>query len=165
MKIICMGLFAGAIGCASIPPVSAAEAANVQEAVVYSFASGKDGAAPEASLIDVEGTLYGTTYGGGGYDEGTVFSVNCCVRRGDGARPFRRSQRCRESAGGPDRRERHSIRHDAHRQRCGSYQRKNQSYQSGGRHVTVESVGRSSRCWFVSSSAGSSSLIGMSVPT
>ena len=51
------------------------------EAVVYSFQSGSDGAGPQASLIDVGGTVYGTTTFGGGstackYGCGTVFSLN-----------------------------------------------------------------------------------------
>jgi uncharacterized repeat protein (TIGR03803 family) len=45
-----------------------------QENVVYSF-SGADGAAPSASLVDVKGTLYGTTGYGGAGGLGTVFSV------------------------------------------------------------------------------------------
>jgi uncharacterized repeat protein (TIGR03803 family) len=50
--------------------------------VVYRFAGGTDGQNPQASLIDVNGTLYGTTTAGGAYCEGsastgcgTVFSV------------------------------------------------------------------------------------------
>jgi uncharacterized repeat protein (TIGR03803 family) len=52
--------------------------------VVYRFAGGADGQNPQASLIDVNGTLYGTTTAGGAYCEntdsnghgcGTVFSV------------------------------------------------------------------------------------------
>jgi uncharacterized repeat protein (TIGR03803 family) len=43
--------------------------------VLYSFAGGSDGEAPLASLIDVHGTLYGTTYAGGAYGNGTVFSI------------------------------------------------------------------------------------------
>ncbi|MGA8325772.1 MAG: hypothetical protein WB757_06785 [Candidatus Cybelea sp.] len=36
------------------------------EAVLYSFSGGSDGKNPESGLIDVNGTLYGTTpYGGG----------------------------------------------------------------------------------------------------
>ena len=51
------------------------------EKVLYSFGGGSgDGAGPEASLIDVNGTLYGTTFYGGAhgyatYPAGTVFSV------------------------------------------------------------------------------------------
>jgi uncharacterized repeat protein (TIGR03803 family) len=51
------------------------------EAVVYSFAGPpNDGAAPVASLLDVNGTLYGTTYFGGPYqcrgvNCGTVFAI------------------------------------------------------------------------------------------
>lgn len=51
-----------------------------REKVVYSFCAQSvpfctDGSSPEASLIDVKGTPYGTTYGGGANDFGTVFSV------------------------------------------------------------------------------------------
>jgi uncharacterized repeat protein (TIGR03803 family) len=48
---------------------------------VYSFRGGRDGAGPQAGLINVGGTLYGTTtYGGGGrcqqgYGCGTVFAL------------------------------------------------------------------------------------------
>jgi uncharacterized repeat protein (TIGR03803 family) len=37
--------------------------------------SAEDGRHPEANLIDVKGTLYGTTSAGGTYDAGTVFSI------------------------------------------------------------------------------------------
>jgi len=51
--------------------------------VLYSFGGSGDGANPEGALIDVGGTLYGTTYSGGSYSCyngsssgcGTVFSV------------------------------------------------------------------------------------------
>lgn len=46
-----------------------------KERVLYSFGGDSDGAAPVASLIDVKGTLYGTTEVGGAADDGTVFSV------------------------------------------------------------------------------------------
>ncbi len=47
-----------------------------REKVLYSFGpSGSDGAFPEAGLIDLGGTLYGTTYNGGTHGDGTVFSV------------------------------------------------------------------------------------------
>ncbi len=47
------------------------------EALVYSFQGSGDGAEPLAGLIDVSGTLYGTTYGSfGGQDGyGTVFKI------------------------------------------------------------------------------------------
>ncbi|MGB6646588.1 MAG: choice-of-anchor tandem repeat GloVer-containing protein [Candidatus Cybelea sp.] len=48
--------------------------------VLYSFRGGSsDGASPNGDLIDVNGTLYGTTaYGGGtgGYGPGTVYSIS-----------------------------------------------------------------------------------------
>jgi hypothetical protein len=50
--------------------------------IVYRFAGGTDGQKPQASLIDVNGTLYGTTTTGGAYCQesdgagcGTAFSV------------------------------------------------------------------------------------------
>jgi uncharacterized repeat protein (TIGR03803 family) len=45
------------------------------ETVLYRFQGGSDGRAP-AQLIDVDGTLYGTTgFGGGAYGAGTVFKI------------------------------------------------------------------------------------------
>ncbi len=47
------------------------------ETVLYSFQNnGADGTVPQAKLIDVKGVLYGTTYFGGAYNDGTVFSLN-----------------------------------------------------------------------------------------
>jgi uncharacterized repeat protein (TIGR03803 family) len=45
------------------------------EAVLHSFGSYGDGNHPSAALIDVKGTLYGTTEFGGAYYQGTVFKV------------------------------------------------------------------------------------------
>ena len=48
------------------------------EKILYRFApygGSSDAANPIAGLIDVKGTLYGTTYFGGGCQEGTVYSV------------------------------------------------------------------------------------------
>jgi uncharacterized repeat protein (TIGR03803 family) len=44
--------------------------------VLHSFGSGTDGSEPEAGLIDVNGTLYGTTHTGGSYGGGTVFALD-----------------------------------------------------------------------------------------
>ena len=46
------------------------------ETVLHSFGVGSDGQAPLAGLIDVKGTLYGTTYGGGTLGQGTVFAID-----------------------------------------------------------------------------------------
>ena len=46
------------------------------EKVLYRFLAGKDGAHPYAGLIDVGGTLYGTTYQGGTHGAGTVFTIS-----------------------------------------------------------------------------------------
>ncbi len=46
------------------------------ETLLYSFdCTNGDGGDPAAALIDVSGTLYGTTQGGGKYGYGTVFSI------------------------------------------------------------------------------------------
>jgi len=44
-------------------------------AVIYDFRRGDDGAFPKAPLVNLNGTLYGTTQAGGYRDQGTVFSV------------------------------------------------------------------------------------------
>jgi uncharacterized repeat protein (TIGR03803 family) len=46
-----------------------------REKVLHSFGYGFDGATPLAGLIDVKGTLYGTTSAGGAYGNGTVFAL------------------------------------------------------------------------------------------
>jgi uncharacterized repeat protein (TIGR03803 family) len=62
----------------AVPQTSAlvARATSSNYKVVHSFGALNDGTVPAASLIDVGGTLYGTTWGGGIYhSSGTVFSV------------------------------------------------------------------------------------------
>ncbi|MFZ0363724.1 MAG: choice-of-anchor tandem repeat GloVer-containing protein [Candidatus Cybelea sp.] len=46
-----------------------------KEKTLHTFGKGTDGVHPHASLIEVAGTLYGTTYSGGAYNRGTVFSI------------------------------------------------------------------------------------------
>ncbi|HEV3090543.1 MAG TPA: choice-of-anchor tandem repeat GloVer-containing protein, partial [Candidatus Cybelea sp.] len=67
------------------------------ETVLHRFAGGSDGATPVAGLINVNGTLYGTTVYGGSSDKGTVYSitqsgvetiVHSFRGGGAGARPF-----------------------------------------------------------------------------
>lgn len=44
--------------------------------IIHPFGrSAKDGANPSADLIDLKGTLYGTTVNGGAHNGGTVFSI------------------------------------------------------------------------------------------
>jgi uncharacterized repeat protein (TIGR03803 family) len=58
--------------CGTVFKVTAAGA----ETVLYAFkCEPNDGDGPEASLINVGGALYGTTYAGGTADRGTVFKV------------------------------------------------------------------------------------------
>jgi uncharacterized repeat protein (TIGR03803 family) len=44
--------------------------------VLKHFTGGSDGGAPYASLVISDNTLYGTTLGGGGYGNGTIFKLN-----------------------------------------------------------------------------------------
>jgi uncharacterized repeat protein (TIGR03803 family) len=62
------------VGCGT---VFALDPGTGAETVLYSFgSSGTDGYAPEGGLIDVNGTLYGTTNYGGTHDAGTVFAID-----------------------------------------------------------------------------------------
>ena len=65
-------------GAQTLPPVSPATVprAGVKEKIVYSFSGGNDGGFPLASLLDVHGTLYGTTHNGGSITGGTIFSIS-----------------------------------------------------------------------------------------
>jgi uncharacterized repeat protein (TIGR03803 family) len=46
------------------------------EKILYSFTGGADGFLPQGAVIfDAAGNLYGTTYGGGAYGNGTVFEI------------------------------------------------------------------------------------------
>jgi uncharacterized repeat protein (TIGR03803 family) len=60
----------GSPGCGTVFAITPSGA----ETVLYRFSSG-DGAHPFAGLINVNGTLYGTTFNGGGYYDGTVFKI------------------------------------------------------------------------------------------
>jgi uncharacterized repeat protein (TIGR03803 family) len=60
-------------GCATCGTVFSVTTSG-KEQVLYNFAGGADGSQPDAPLIDVSGTLYGTTREGG-KDWGTVFSL------------------------------------------------------------------------------------------
>jgi len=59
-------------GCGTIYTISA----SGTEKVFYAFQSNVNGSQPLADLIDVHGTLYGTTYLGGASYLGTVFSLS-----------------------------------------------------------------------------------------
>jgi uncharacterized repeat protein (TIGR03803 family) len=54
-----------------------------KETLLYSFASEADGSDPSAGLVfDASGNLYGTTFGGGDFNNGTVFELSCTVGGG-----------------------------------------------------------------------------------
>jgi uncharacterized repeat protein (TIGR03803 family) len=65
------GTGCGGVGCGTVYSISPSGA----EKVLYSFAAGADGEAPLGSLVDVNGTLYGTTAQGGG--SGCELGVGC----------------------------------------------------------------------------------------
>ncbi len=48
---------------------------SATETVLHSFGGSGDGSSPEAGLVDVKGTLYGTTRVGGAKGGGTVFAI------------------------------------------------------------------------------------------
>ena len=48
---------------------------GTDEKVLHDFGHGSDGASPLAGLVNVQGTLYGTTSAGGKYGDGTVFAL------------------------------------------------------------------------------------------
>lgn len=52
--------------------------------MLYSFLP-KGGSFPIAGLVDVNGTLYGTTPSGGAYNHGTIFSF-ATTKNGGGAK-------------------------------------------------------------------------------
>lgn len=65
--------------------------------VIYNFAGGSDGASPFGGLVDLDGTLYGTTELGGKYNAGTVYSmtpsgtetvIHSFGAKQDGAKPY-----------------------------------------------------------------------------
>src|SRR5579862_7001891 len=51
------------------------------ESVLYSLGNGTDGRNPSDGLINVDGTLYGTTYSGGQYTYGTVFAFDPATKQ------------------------------------------------------------------------------------
>jgi uncharacterized repeat protein (TIGR03803 family) len=66
------------------------------EQVLHSFSNEPDGDAPVGGLVDMNGTLYGTTYNGGASGDGTVYSISTSgaekvlhsfTGRADGAQP------------------------------------------------------------------------------
>ena len=64
-------LMAGVVLAGSLGAVAPAPASEYS--VVYSFKGGSDGASPFSGLVNVGGTLYGTTYFGGASGNGTAF--------------------------------------------------------------------------------------------
>jgi uncharacterized repeat protein (TIGR03803 family) len=62
-------------GCGTVFSITPSTGSG-EETVLHSFAGSKgDGEYPYAGLINVKGTLYGTTYLGGAKGDGTIFSI------------------------------------------------------------------------------------------
>ena len=58
-------------GCGTVFSITTSGAENV----VHAFQGGSDGAHPEAGLVNVNGTPYGTSYGSGNSSIGTIFKI------------------------------------------------------------------------------------------
>jgi len=65
----------GDSSCGCLGTVYSISAAGAEK-VLHSFTGTPDGATPNSPLIDVNGTLYGTTTGGGASGYGTVYSIS-----------------------------------------------------------------------------------------
>jgi uncharacterized repeat protein (TIGR03803 family) len=81
LSCVASAILAGCGG--SQPPIGAPNAMPQGRAsssygykMLYSFGKAHDGQQPKGGLIDLNGALYGTTYGGGRYGAGTVFSMS-----------------------------------------------------------------------------------------
>lgn len=75
MNRIGIALYVGAVACALVQPASAREDATLK--VLHAFeGSDGDGATPAASVIDVNGMLYGTTMNGGANYYGAVYALD-----------------------------------------------------------------------------------------
>jgi len=77
---LCLGPLNAGLALALVLGVNATPLAQAQayrESTIYTFTDTPDGASPWAGLIrSGAGTLYGTTYDGGVYGQGTVFKVD-----------------------------------------------------------------------------------------
>jgi uncharacterized repeat protein (TIGR03803 family) len=76
--------FEGAFGFGTVFELSPMAGGRWTETVLHNFnQDGTDGTSPEAGLVlDAAGNLYGTTYGGGAHDYGTVFELSPMAGRG-----------------------------------------------------------------------------------
>ncbi len=65
------------LGCGTIFSITT----SGTEKVAYAFTSERDGEYPQAGLVAMKDTLYGTTYAGGRDAEGTVFRITAGVKK------------------------------------------------------------------------------------
>ncbi len=68
----------GGSGCTDGSPIAYSVTTTGTEHVIHSFTGGRDGALPQAGLIDVNGALYGTTVAGGGTSCVDSFDYHGC---------------------------------------------------------------------------------------
>jgi len=65
----------GHFGCGTVFALTPNGSGGYTESIVHTFQNGDDGAIPKAPLIDVDGTLYGTTTTGGANGSGVAFAL------------------------------------------------------------------------------------------
>jgi uncharacterized repeat protein (TIGR03803 family) len=66
----------GAFGKGTVFELMPSGGGSWTEQVVYSFRNSPDGAQPDTPVVlDRAGNIYGTTYGGGAYGNGTAFEI------------------------------------------------------------------------------------------
>src|SRR5689334_12676358 len=73
MRIASGVILACLLSCWLLQSASGKEPAQYRETVLHIFASAGDGADPRSPVIEVKGTLYGTTYSGGDQGFGALY--------------------------------------------------------------------------------------------
>jgi uncharacterized repeat protein (TIGR03803 family) len=66
----------GAKGGGSVFTITASGSETLLHSFRNAYGSGPDGSEPDGALVNLNGTLYGTTYHGGAYGLGTVFKIS-----------------------------------------------------------------------------------------
>ncbi len=67
------GVGCNGYGCGTVFSITAGS--TTTETVLHSFGYGQDGSGPSGPVINIGGTFYGTTSGGGAYSSGTVYTL------------------------------------------------------------------------------------------
>jgi len=67
----------GPMGCGVVFQLSPQSNGKWKETALYAFTGGSDGSQPDGGLVIDNGSLYGTTWGGGSSGSGVVFELSC----------------------------------------------------------------------------------------